>query len=44
MDSTVKNILFMIDTSASMSEREVAQAYSEIKGTIVINSRPARKE
>ena len=33
-DVLVKNILFMIDTSASMSGREVAQAYSEIKGAI----------
>lgn len=31
---TVKNILFMIDTSASMSDEDVAQAYSEIKGAI----------
>ena len=33
-DFTVKDILFMIDTSGSMSDRDVAQAYSEIKGAI----------
>ena len=34
MDETVKNILFMIDTSGSMSNEEITQAYSEIKGAI----------
>ena len=33
-DEFVKRVLFMIDTSASMNEREIAQAYSEIKGAI----------
>ncbi len=33
-ETVVKNILFMIDTSASMSEDEITQAYSEIKGAI----------
>jgi len=33
-ETTVKNILFMIDTSASMSKKEITQAYSEIKGAI----------
>ncbi len=33
-DETVKNILFMIDTSASMSDIMIAAAYSEIKGAI----------
>ena len=31
---TVKDILFMIDTSASMSDEMITQAYSEIKGAI----------
>ena len=30
----VRNILFMIDTSGSMSEEEVTKAYSEVKGAI----------
>ena len=33
-DDSVKDILFMIDTSASMSDKMVAAAYSEIKGAI----------
>ena len=33
-DTTVKDILFMIDTSASMSDEMITQAYSEIKGGI----------
>ena len=33
-ETTVKNILFMIDTSASMTKKEITQAYSEIKGAI----------
>ena len=33
-ETVVKDILFMIDTSASMSEYEITQAYSEIKGAI----------
>ena len=33
-ETTVKNILFMIDTSASMSKKEITQAYSEITGAI----------
>ena len=33
-ETFVKDILFMIDTSASMSEDEITQAYSEIKGAI----------
>ncbi len=33
-DETVRNVLFMIDTSGSMTEEEVTQAYSEIKGAI----------
>lgn len=33
-DYMVKDVLFMIDTSASMSNKDVAQAYSEIKGAI----------
>ena len=31
---TVKNVLFMIDTSASMSDDMIAQAYQEIRGAI----------
>ncbi len=31
---SVKNILFMIDTSGSMSDEMITQAYSEIKGAI----------
>ncbi len=34
VETTVKNVLFMIDTSASMSEEEITEAYSEIKGAI----------
>lgn len=33
-DETVKNILFMIDTSASMTQEMITAAYSEIKGAI----------
>ncbi len=33
-ETTVKNVLFMIDTSASMTKKEITQAYSEIKGAI----------
>ena len=33
-DDYIKRILFMIDTSASMEDEEIAQAYSEIKGAI----------
>lgn len=33
-DDTVENILFMIDTSGSMSDDMVTAAYSEIKGAI----------
>lgn len=33
-DATVKNILFMIDTSASMTKKEVTEAYSEVYGAI----------
>jgi len=33
-ETVVRDILFMIDTSASMSEDEITQAYSEIKGAI----------
>ena len=33
-EAVVRNILFMIDTSASMTEEEVTQAYSEVKGAI----------
>ena len=33
-DESVKNILFMIDTSASMSDKMVASAYYEVKGAI----------
>lgn len=33
-DESVKNILFMIDTSGSMSDKMIAAAYSEIKGAI----------
>ena len=33
-DERVENILFMIDTSASMSDEDVTEAYSEIKGAI----------
>ncbi len=33
-DEKVKNILFMIDTSGSMSDGEITEAYSEIKGAI----------
>lgn len=34
MDEKVENILFMIDTSASMSDDMVTAAYSEVKGAI----------
>ena len=33
-DEKVKNILFMIDTSGSMSDKMITEAYSEIKGAI----------
>ncbi len=33
-DDMVKDILFMIDTSGSMSDKEITAAYSEIKGAI----------
>ncbi len=33
-ETTVKNILFMIDTSGSMSDEMMTAAYSEIKGAI----------
>jgi len=33
-DETVKDILFMIDTSGSMSDAAIADCYSEIKGAI----------
>lgn len=33
-DDAVENVLFMIDTSGSMSEKEVTACYSEIKGAI----------
>ncbi len=33
-DEAVKDILFMVDTSASMSDDQITTAYSEIKGAI----------
>ena len=33
-DTIVKKILFMIDTSGSMSDEEVSKCYSEVKGAI----------
>lgn len=33
-ETVVKNVLFMVDTSGSMSDEEITQAYSEIKGAI----------
>ena len=33
-DSTVRNLLYMIDTSASMDEEEIAAVFSEIYGAI----------
>ena len=33
-EPTVKNLLFMIDTSVSMSDEEVTQAFSEVHGAI----------
>lgn len=33
-DETVKDILFMIDTSGSMSDKMITAAYSEIKGAL----------
>ena len=30
----VKDILFMVDTSGSMSDKQITEAYSEIKGAI----------
>lgn len=33
-ENVISNVLFMIDTSASMSDKMVHQAYSEIKGAI----------
>ena len=32
--TTIKNVLFMIDTSGSMSDAQITSAYSEIKGAI----------
>ena len=34
-ESVVRNILFMIDTSASMSDEEVSEAYGEIESAIM---------
>ncbi|MBQ3292561.1 MAG: hypothetical protein IJH43_09425 [Mogibacterium sp.] len=34
MDEVVRNVLFMIDTSGSMTKKEITQAYSEVKGAI----------
>lgn len=33
-DDTVKNILFMIDTSGSMSDEMITEAYSQVKGAV----------
>lgn len=33
-DDVVKDILFMIDTSGSMSDRMITAAYSEVKGAL----------
>jgi len=33
-EETVKDVLFMIDTSGSMSDEEITTAYSEVKGAI----------
>ena len=33
-DDKVEDVLFMIDTSASMSDKEVATAFSEVKGAV----------
>ena len=33
-DEQVKNVLFMIDTSGSMSDEMITEAYSEVKGAI----------
>ena len=33
-DETVKDILFMIDTSGSMSDKAITEVYSEVKGAI----------
>ena len=33
-DSSIKNILFMIDTSGSMSDDMITRAYSEVKGAL----------
>jgi len=33
-EDSVKDVLFMIDTSASMSDQMITQAYSEIKGAL----------
>lgn len=33
-DEKVKNVLFMIDTSGSMSDKMIAEAYSEVKGAL----------
>lgn len=33
-DEVVRNILFMIDTSGSMTLKEISQAYAEVKGAI----------
>lgn len=34
IDESVKGVLFMIDTSGSMSDAEITTAYSEVKGAI----------
>lgn len=34
LDEAVKGVLFMIDTSGSMTDKEITQAYSEVKGAI----------
>ena len=33
-EETVKNILFMVDTSASMSDKMITEVYSEVRGAI----------
>ncbi len=33
-DEIVKDVLFMIDTSGSMSDQEITEAYSEVRGAI----------
>jgi len=34
LDEKVKNVLFMIDTSGSMSDDQITECYSEVKGAI----------